>query len=603
MATRKLKFAVIDAETDPFHNCLDINCPKCAGLGRKPRPFIWGLYDGDQFLTFDSTDELLKYLESVKTPMRIYAHNGGRFDYHFIRAHINADEPVMMIDGRMAKFRVGIHEFRDSVNLMTAPLSEIGNKREIDYESMEPDRRTDPNIRAEIIRYLRADCVELWLALERYFKEFGQGLTQAGSALKFWSKMTSIEPPRQTRQLHDRYRPYYYGGRVQCFASGHRKTNFKVADINSAYPFAMKKPHIFSPEGRVQTHAPPDRALERCLIRLRCQSIGAFPYRTPDGELDFPDDEKIREYTVTGWEFLQALQMNALNHITVKEYHYFGEVTDFDAYVEKFYQARQHAKSIGDKAGDLFAKIYMNALYGKFGASPSYTLLGADGKPLDKRFSNYREYVIATSDTVGTWLQGIDPTTGQPLDGEPFTHHIQPDHEGADAWGDRILLERPLPEKREKFYNVATAASVTGWVRAYMFDSLYKCGGQLYCDTDSIAAEDVSGLSLGPALGQWKIEMECDEYAIAGKKLYAFHNSRRPYDQGKNQEWKIASKGVGNCHPYIKRDGHYERIDGRAQAIIAVANGDTVRFVPQAPTYSISRAAPRFVSRDVTLTV
>lgn len=498
----------------------------------------------------------------------IYAHNGGRFDYHFMRDDINTDEPVMVINGRMAKFKIGNCEFRDSANLMPARLSEIGNKREIDYELMEPDKRTDPNVKAEISRYLRADCVELWLALDRYFNEFGQGLTQAGSAMKYWSRTTGIDVPRQTAQLHDRYRPYYYGGRVECFTAGYQKKDFKVIDINSAYPKAMTHAHIFSPEARISDHLPHDELISRCLIKLRCVSTGAFPFRTSDQTLIFPDDECVRDYTITGWEFLAALELNAIHDISIVEVHQFDEVMSFESYVMQFYEARKKAKAINDKAGDLFAKIFMNALYGKFGASPSHAT--EDGG----RFHNYREYVIASSESVQRWKT------------EGYHHHIAPGYVGADAWGDRILMERPLPEEKEKFFNVATAASITGWVRAYMFKSLSQCDERLYCDTDSIAAVDVSRLPLGRELGQWKQEMNCDEYAICGKKLYAFHNADAPYDDEKNPEWKIACKGVDFDAAQIKR----------------IAQGEELEYIPQAPTFTISRARPRFISRTVAMT-
>jgi len=63
--------------------------------------------------------------------------------------HINSDEPVMVINGRLARFRIGECEFRDSLNIFpNTRLADFGVKNEIDYALMEPDRRTDPNVRA-----------------------------------------------------------------------------------------------------------------------------------------------------------------------------------------------------------------------------------------------------------------------------------------------------------------------------------------------------------------------------------------------------------------------------------------------------------------------
>jgi hypothetical protein len=144
---------------------------------------------------------------------------------------------------------------------------------------------------------------------------------------------------------------------------------------------------------------------------------------------------------------------------------------------------------------------------------------------------------------------------------------------------------------RWRFYNVATAASVTGFVRAYLFRALSAASGAIYCDTDSIAARDLSRLDFGKDLGQWKDEGTYDRFAIAGKKLYAFHKSSTSeiYDpREKNPNWKIASKGVN-----LSSDPSAPEI------ITIVANGGTHRALPQSPTYSITREKPVFIARDL----
>jgi hypothetical protein len=129
------------------------------------------------------------------------------------------------------------------------------------------------------------------------------------------------------------------------------------------------------------------------------------------------------------------------------------------------------------------------------------------------------------------------------------------------------------------YKNVATAASITGYVRAALFKDLSAVQTPLYCDTDSISAESVGGLSMGPKLGQWKLELECDAYAIAGKKLYAFRSAV-------DGSWKIASKGVTLT----------------ADEIIRIARGEKITYAPHVPTYSITRAEPRFIGRTVQTT-
>jgi len=78
---------------------------------------------------------------------------------------------------------------------------------------------------------------------------------------------------------------------------------------------------------------------------------------------------------------------------------YFLQLQDFREYIEHFYQQRVTAKATGDKAGDLFAKLLMNSLYGKFGANPE----------------NYAEFVILPPEDMPELL---DPQNDFQLSGE-----------------------------------------------------------------------------------------------------------------------------------------------------------------------------------------
>ena len=480
--------------------------------------------------------------------MIVLAHNGGRFDYHYLRDHINSDEQLMVIAGRMAKFNIGEAEFRDSVNILPVPLSAF-QKTEIDYAKLEPDVRhlhMD-----EIKRYLRSDCVNLWNFVDRYYKEYGRTLTQAGAAMKYWKKKFKPVFLPQTSAQNLRYRHYYYGGRVECFKTGHGRSDFQVVDINSAYPFAMLRNHPISPTAAMTDRLPPDKKLSQCFITLDAIANGCFPYREEgDNKLMFPADGRVRRYHITGWELIAAFECDAVKIIDIKEIHYFPMSLNFTDYVHHFYEQRKIAKANGDKAGDIFAKLFLNSLYGKFASDPE----------------KYSEYLIATDDTLARW------------NGKRFGYKcIQP-------WGDRHLMARPLPEEKHRFYNVATAASITGFVRAHLFKALHRCEGLLYCDTDSIAACDTGRIELGNELGQFKHELYCDEYAIAGKKLYAFHGRKNADCE---YEWKVASKGV-RLTP---------------QEIIKVAKGGKVKYTPEVPTYSVRRESPIFIEREISRTI
>lgn len=568
-----------DSETDGFHNCQDVHCEKCHGMGRVPKPFLHGLYIGetDEYIEFETIETLIAYVQ--ERPLLLYAHNGGKFDYHPLRPYMNTDEPIRLINGRIAEFRIGEATFRDSLNIFpNTKLSDFGVKSEIDYSKMEPGVRDIPAVRREISLYLRQDCVGLYEQVLRFKNEYGSrngvSLTQAGTMMKLWErKYYGQKAPRQTRTQFKRCQPFYYGGRVQCFESGTRTTSFKVADLNSAYPRAMLEKHPISPDCSESRHLPrTDDAIRTCLIQLRCTARGCFPWRDEETrDLYFPDDEagpraRMRRYHITGWEFLAALETDAVKNIQIERVMTFAQTVSFSDYILPAYEARKKAKDEGDKAGAIFRKYEMNGLYGKFGADPA----------------NYAEYVIATEDTLLQWKQR--------------------GYEEYQEWSEGKWLMAREPSELEledltsrwRYYNVATAASITGYVRAQLFRAIYAASGVIYCDTDSIAARDMGRIEYGDELGQWKDEGEYDRYAIAGKKLYAFHLAGREEAYApdeKKPSWKVASKGV-----------NFAAMVSGPEIIAKLAAGETFTHVPQVPTYSIVRQEPLFVKRSITRT-
>lgn len=551
MPRRRTEVWAADCETDPF-------LP-----GRIPQPFIWGAYEiySGRYECFGSRSTFIYFFRDRKCT--VYFHNGGKFDLHYLRSDFNSDQNILLINGRIVRCKIGEAEFRDSFSLIPVALAKY-QKEEFDYAILEKENRDTPEAAAKIEKYLRSDCVNLGNMLLQFFERYGKGLTQAGVAMNYWAKhYHGNKKPRQSAAQFERYKPYYYGGRVECFVSGYRELySYKIVDKNSAYPHAMLQEHPIAHEAMLLSKLPSDLEIPACFITLRCQSDGALPYRLESDELVFPRDNEVRLYHITGWEFIAGCEENALHQIEIIEVHHFRETTNFAGYIHHFYNERKIAKCNGDKAGDLFSKLFMNSCYGGFAMNPE----------------NYHEYMLSSVEKLG--------------------EHIEDGYKDYHPWGDgRQLLWRKLTlETQQRMYkNIATAASITGFVRAELFRDLRKVQSPLYCDTDSISAADVSRLELGGELGQWKIEAECDLYAIAGKKLYAKRlitpavNPSR-YGEGIDAlpivEWKIACKGVNLS----------------ADEICRIARGDVLEYAPAVPTYSITRPEPRFINREVRLT-
>ena len=94
--------------------------------------------------------------------------------------------------------------------------------------------------RAEILKYLRSDCENLYEMLRVFHADYGKFLTIGGAA---FSQLRSMHDTETTHARHDAmFRPFYHGGRVQCFQdAGIHTGDFRMFDVNSMYPFVMQK--------------------------------------------------------------------------------------------------------------------------------------------------------------------------------------------------------------------------------------------------------------------------------------------------------------------------------------------------------------------------
>jgi hypothetical protein len=453
----------------------------------------------------------------------------------------------MVIAGRLAKFKIGKAEFRDSYNIMPMPLRAGGHKFEIeDFSIFERENREIPKNRDVIRERLRTDCVYLFRMLETFFVEFGHHLTISSASMSAWSVIADCAKPETTSEFYARFAPFYYGGRVECFAQGIIERPFKIIDINSAYPYAMTFKHPYGEVPHESKTLPASRgAIERSFITIEAAAVGAFPYRDADDSLTFPNDGNYRVFHVTGWEYLAALETGSLSQpFQIQSVLQLPETIEFNSYMDYFYRMKTDAKAAGDAARYEFSKRFLCSLYGKFGSNPE----------------KYSEYLLVPPRHIEACEE---------MDGYLFCAELGP----------HALMARPLSEIKQRYYNVAVAASVTGFVRAYDWRALcaVRASGAevFYMDTDCLHATDSGELELHDSrLGAWKLEAECDFGAYAGKKLYACHTT--------DDKWKCASKGVRLSHDDIVR----------------VARGEEITFDPEVPQYSMKRGI-HFVPRKI----
>lgn len=525
------KLIAFDCETDPFLH------------GRVPEPFIWGAWDGEEFF---STRDTLEFMEWLMGQHAIaYAHNGGKFDFMFFLPFLGDNIQPRIINGRIVEMQLGDCILRDSYAIIPGPLSAF-KKDEIDYALFEQSTREKHM--AEITEYLKSDCVYLYELVSTFRRMAGKRITIASTALGFAQSKLKIDPGKSNKKYDDKLREFYYGGRVETFRAGILKHAW-MYDIKSAYPRAMEFEHPTGTRYHVD-----DNPRGADFITLRCISKGAFPRREKDG-LSFPHDAGI--FHVTGWEYRAAKRHRLISDVEILACLHFEEKITFREYVQYWFDAKDKAEREGDAAGRLVAKLMMNSLYGKLAQNPF-------------KYSDYLIVQRGTEVAEGWYLAEFT---------DDYEIHARP----AEI---RLREKYPNLEDAPIFLNVATAASITGFVRAMLLDAISEVGAErvAYCDTDSlivIGPEPVN-LKLGEELGSWAFEGYASEVAIAGKKLYATSRISEGPLKGRI---KTASKGALLTAQQIRR----------------IAKGDEITWANDAPTFALGKT-PKFVLRKIRAT-
>lgn len=524
----KAKIAVIDFETDPFL------------YGRIPRPFAAGFFDGEIYREFwgdKCAEYLVSFISTLETPYIIYAHNGGKFDFFYLLPWLQ--NPLKIINGRITKAGFcNIHQLRDSYAILPVPLKAY-QKDDIDYACFEKDKRE--KYKADILHYLAKDCEYLFNLVSAFAERFGDKLTIGGTAI---SKLREIHPFPTGNAAHDeKFRPFYFGGRVQCFDAGILKGDFKIYDVNSMYPDRMK--NAIHPVGRgyacpVNPKLLPDGKLKGFgnrpyFAEIIAKNRGAFPVRTKEG-LSF--EQKEGRFFTTSHEIEIALRYNLADIKQVVSAFVPQQLISFGDYVDIYSAEKIAAKKSGDKVSEIFSKLLLNSAYGKFAQNPE----------------NYFEYKI-----IGNVSE---------LSREDFA-----EWDLYEIHGDYQIWRKPA--KAKSYFDVATAASITGASRAKLLEGLALSVNPIYCDTDSIICESFNGETDDSKLGAWKCEGEADTVAIAGKKLYA------AFQAGKCV--KLASKGA--------------RLTGRD--VVALCKGQAFEWKSDAPSFGLGHA-PNFTHRKIT---
>lgn len=554
------EYGTIDLETDPFLKGLIV------------RAFAGGIYVNGRY-AYHWGDNCCRLIvqECVKHKgVLFYAHNGGKFDFHFLLEFLleifDASElELCCIGPRIVEIITPTCIFRDSFSLIPSKLSEFANKKEIDIKKLHVDLRD--TYRGEILDYLKQDCIGLHTALGEFFETYGCELTLASTAFKILRNEFGLKPARTNEIYDNRFRPYYFSGRVQFWKLGKLGEldgvpRYQCADINSAFPAAMLQKHWFGSE-YLELQTPPKKNRNQCFYEITCDSDGVLPIRGEDNSVNFPTCKQTR-FFATGWELFAGLDLAKIRRVKYHRIFLPLALADFGPFVRKYYELKKNAQTESQR---YFAKILLNAAYGKFGQDPRQfreVIITKCGEIPEPRLVPLRNLVKITDENRDSFLVE---------DGKVYKKVIW-EHSYDDMKRGLTFWQLPTHDAQSKvplsFYNVSTAASITGCVRAFLMRSIEGCKDVVYCDTDSIRAADISSLKIGAELGDWKLEEVSDALWIGGKKLYVAH-VLDPKHKGTKKEWKTASKGVRLTVEDLK----------------AVCEGEEKSYSFDAPNYSV----------------
>lgn len=229
---KKRKLVVLDMETDPFeYMCI-------------PHVFLAGIFDGENYKYWWGDDAAERCADYIRVNnYKVYAHNGGKFDYFYLLPELFNDEhvkKVKIISNRLSKIEFGNSVLLDSYNILPLALSAF-KKDDISYNKFKRDVREQH--KNEIIEYWKGDCRYLYEWVTKFIERFGEKLTIASAAFDQLDKMGY--PSKMTTGLDydETFRHFYFGGRTQAFKKGFMEGDYKVYDINAAYARAMIDDH------------------------------------------------------------------------------------------------------------------------------------------------------------------------------------------------------------------------------------------------------------------------------------------------------------------------------------------------------------------------
>lgn len=350
----------------------------------------------------------------------VYAHNMGAFDGLFLpnwiqRNHHRYSYKIMPMQSRIQTIEIwrfcanrnrhtqrdikradskdrkasGVWRFLDSFRIMPISLDAMAKsfglegKLKHDLNLNENDPHWDD--------YLRQDCEQLYLCMQAYQRlivEMGGevGITAPSTAMKILRRRYLNQGLKIHRHVHfptcpikhpdgttcagcaqEYFRTAYFGGRTEIYQ---RRGKGKYYDVNSSYPFSMKKPMPVGEMTILGENQDFSHLVETHIGFVRCTvEIPDHVYLPPlpvqhEGKLKFP----VGTFSGT-WDWVELSTLGRVGGriLHVEKSVWIKGERFLAQYVDDLYQMRNKKRPDYDEGKAATAKIMLNSTFGKFG--------------------------------------------------------------------------------------------------------------------------------------------------------------------------------------------------------------------------------------------
>lgn len=395
----------------------------------------------------------------------------------------------------------------DNMNYFVTSLAKLGDQVGLEKFKIDFSKCTDQ----ELSGYCKRDVEILLKTWQQYFAWFIEndlgnfGVTISSQSFntfrhRFMPSDIFIHNRRYVLNLE---RESYFGGRTECFKLGSfTKDKYYYLDVNSMYPSVMRSGWYPVKYLNYDLKCTPQvlkfYLQKYCIVaRVRINTKNPIVPVRKKLKVIFPVGSF--EAVLSTAELKLALRENAIEKVISVAIYKREKI--FKSFIDFFYAERLKAKQEGNSAYDLFFKIIMNSLYGKFGQQMGeWTTIGK----CDPKDVEYWSEIVSGQSKIYKYRK---------ING---------------------LLQR-YDSKHEAFNSFpAIASHVTAAARVKMWELMVKAGrgNVYYCDTDSLFVNQAGYDNLKPELdkfklGKLKLVDVTNDLRLFGCKSYIFGDLKR----------------------------------------------------------------------------